>query len=411
MIVLNLKEIKRIIHVSSQDIRYQTGGQGVTVENYCREQLALGYEVCWVSCRIKGFKEDEEIDYDGSGLKIVRISCSDSEKISTPYEGSEMRQYLRRQEFGQGFVRFIEEKFSPTDTLVHLHGFFYIPLMAQNLEEYRTVSQYHLLLTKRMEALGEEGDVIYSFIRSRELESFEAAKKILAVSTGAAREILHIYPPAREKIFVVPGGIESRYLKSPFYPKAERFTVLSWGRISAEKNFEAVMEAARLLPEIDFIIFGKTGDTERNRGEYHQRLLNLSQGIKNLQFIATEEGITGEEKLQLIDACDVVVVPSWYEPFGLVILEAMARGKPVIASPVYGAHDIMETEKRGLNNYGIICHPLPQEIKQAIELLSINNNLRQRMAEKCQSRAVDFLWPSIVKRLMEIYKERRSQNE
>lgn len=206
---VNKRHIKTIIHISSQDPYYQTGGQGVTTENQCRELLFLGYQVYWLSCRIKGFPEDEEIAYQDKTLKVKRISCFDSNKILTPYQGDEFLQYQRRQEFGKKFVQFIKKNFSPKNTVIHLHGFYYIPLMARRLKEFNTCSQYHLFLTKRMESLGEK-DKMFSLIRRLEIESLKVNRKILALTPDFKKEMVAIYPPAKKKIYLMPNGLDQR---------------------------------------------------------------------------------------------------------------------------------------------------------------------------------------------------------
>lgn len=403
--MLKKRHFKTIVHVSSQDPCYQTGGQGITTENQCRELLFLGYQVYWLSCRIKGFPEYEEIAYQDKKLKIARISCFDSDKILTPYEGEESLQYQRRQEFGKKFVQFIKKNFSPQDTVIHLHGFYYIPLMARELKEFNTCSQYHLFLTKRMESVGET-DKMFSLIRRLEIESLKVNQKILALTPDFKKEMEVIYPPAKNKIYLMPNGIDKRHLEKPFYPKTDKFKILAWGRISAEKNFESFIKAIDLGPsEINYLLFGKTDDTERNRKIYHQKLLTLARNKKKLHTLFSPQGIRGEEKIKLIDSCSLVVVPSTYEPFGLVIIEAMARGKPVITPPLPGPMEIFQTKKFGLNDYGYLCQPTPDNIAQAIKMFYRNPKLLKKISHNCQRRANVFLWSKLIKKLVKIYQK------
>jgi len=181
---------------------------------------------------------------------------------------------------------------------------------------------------------------------------------------------------------------------------------LAWGRISAEKNFENFIKAIDLAPSgIDYLLFGKTDDTERNRKIYKQKLLTLASNKKNLQVLFTPQGIRGEEKIKLIDASSLVVVPSTYELFGLVIIEAMARGKPVITSPLPGPAKIFKTKKFGLNDYGYICQPTPGNIAQAIKLFYYNPVLLKKISLNCRRRANDFLWSKLIKKLVKIYQK------
>lgn len=401
------KNINTIIHVCSQDPRCQTGGQGITVENQCREQLFLGYQVYWISCRVKGLPEYENISYQHKKLKVARISCFDSDKIVTPYQGDEELQYRRRREFGKKFVQFIKKHFSPQKIVIHLHGFYIIPLMARELKEYNTCAQYHLFLSKRMEQLGKK-DKMHHIICRLEQESLKANKKILALSPGFKKEMLEICPQIKNKIYLMPNGIENFYVEPPFYPLAKKFRVLAWGRIAPEKNFESIIKTLDCIPKpIDCLIFGKTDNTEDYRKKYYQKLLKLklARGKSNLQIKVKNAGIRGEEKIKLIDSCNLVIVPSLYESFGLVILEAMARGKPVIASPLPGPAYIFKTTKKGLNNYGYICDPTPANLAYAIEMFYNDKNLLRQTSLNCQARAKNFLWSKLIIKLMQIYQK------
>ena len=88
-------------------------------------------------------------------MQVVRLSVSDSDQINTPYQGNEEIQFRRRMEFNELACQYIREYCPPEETLLYLNGFYAVPLLSRYLDDYRSMSCYHLLLSKRLEATGE----------------------------------------------------------------------------------------------------------------------------------------------------------------------------------------------------------------------------------------------------------------
>jgi glycosyltransferase involved in cell wall biosynthesis len=95
------------------------------------------------------------------------------------------------------------------------------------------------------------------------------------------------------------------------------------------------------------------------------------------------------------------VFPSIYEPFGIVLLEAMACGKPVVASNVGGIPFVVEEGKTGLLFESGNVEDLADKIMTILE----NEELGEKMGEAGRERAKEFTWDKIAERTVEVYKE------
>jgi UDP-glucose:(heptosyl)LPS alpha-1,3-glucosyltransferase len=109
-------------------------------------------------------------------------------------------------------------------------------------------------------------------------------------------------------------------------------------------------------------------------------------------------GVTGEvEKYYL--ASDIFVMPSVYDTFGMVVLEAMAAGLPVIITPTVGARDLVDD---GVEGFVLGDPPTAAELAQKIDFLSNSNN-RLRMGQCARERALKHSWDRVADRVAELY--------
>ena len=105
------------------------------------------------------------------------------------------------------------------------------------------------------------------------------------------------------------------------------------------------------------------------------------------------------------NAADVCVVPSYYESFGLVALEAMACGVPVVASRVGG---LKETVQDGRTGY-LVPWRCPERFAERLDLLLRNEQLRRSLGREGRAAAGRFRWPEVATRVEDVYHELVSQ--
>ncbi len=123
--------------------------------------------------------------------------------------------------------------------------------------------------------------------------------------------------------------LQQAFLEQPVKPPPEQMTRICFaGRLAPEKNIDRIVEAARQLPELEFIIGGD--------GPLRRQLETSARGLKNLRF---NGWMTRQELIDLFDSSSLLLLPSLIETFGSVALEAMARGRPALVSANAGIHD------------------------------------------------------------------------
>ena len=157
-----------------------------------------------------------------------------------------------------------------------------------------------------------------------------AADLVIANSDAVRRELLSRNLSIR-RLEVVPNGVDlDAFCVSECDPEGDY--VLFVGRLVAQKGIDVLLRAFAVLlrevPEAQLIITGDGG-----LELYLKRLMRYLGLHDNVSFI---EWKSGSELVTLYQHAQVVVIPSYFEPFGIVALEAMACGRPVIASNVGG---------------------------------------------------------------------------
>jgi glycosyltransferase involved in cell wall biosynthesis len=169
--------------------------------------------------------------------------------------------------------------------------------------------------------------------------------------------------------------LQPMFLEKPLTPYPDRVGRICFaGRLAHEKNIDRILEAARQLPDIEFLIGGD--------GPLRQSLEDAARTIKNIRFVGW---LTREELIKLIDQSDLLLLPSQIETFGSVALESMARGRPAIVSSNAGIHDWSSLQE-GLFTYDQ-SRPLVDRIR---EILDLPQETLQAKSKAARTAAVQF---------------------
>jgi glycosyltransferase involved in cell wall biosynthesis len=237
--------------------------------------------------------------------------------------------------------------------------------------------------------------------------TLSSAKLVTTVSNFTAEECMKKGIPSW-KIRVIENGIDlDRYkpvsygeLEERFHVGEEDILILSISRVTWYKGFEYALKAVKRVIEqtgksVKYMVIGSL----ENQSYY----FNLRKMVKELGLLGNVV-FTGflphDMKLQALTRADVFLAPSLHEGFGLVILEAMAMGKPIIASDCEGFRCILEHMRTGY----IVKPGDSEEIARAVCLLIDDPSLASELSKNALLHVGKYDWKRIVKEYVEAYK-------
>ncbi|GAA0178550.1 glycosyltransferase family 4 protein [Clostridium sediminicola] len=233
--------------------------------------------------------------------------------------------------------------------------------------------------------------------------TFESCK-IIACSNYMRHQINQLFTKELEKIWVIPNGIDCKGFELEFdkenfknkYAQDYEKIVFYIGRHVFEKGIDVLINAAPYIAkeynDVKFVIGGIGPMTE----ELKDKVKNMGMESK---FIFT--GYMDEEsKIKLYKIADIAVFPSLYEPFGIVALEAMASGCPVIVSDVGGFAEIIYHEKNGLTFLNGNSKSLSDNILRIFNDFELSKFLIENAKATIEDK---FAWEKIADTTLEMY--------
>jgi D-inositol-3-phosphate glycosyltransferase len=239
------------------------------------------------------------------------------------------------------------------------------------------------------------------------------ADRLIAANPTDRQHLLDLYDASPGKVEIIPCGVDLSLFR-PIPPAEAREElgipedkklVVFVGRIEPLKGIDTLIRGMAQLVEARpqwrerlmlAIIGGSTDDDGDSMTEEMRRLRALHEEL-GVQDVVTFLGAQGQETLPYFySAAEMVVMPSHYESFGMVALEAAACGTPVIASDVGGLPYTIHHGENGL----LIPPKRPDLLAEGMLELLENPDTRERMGHAGAERAIRFGWPSVADQLL-----------
>ena len=269
----------------------------------------------------------------------------------------------------------------------------------------------------------------YALSSWAEKTAYEAASGIIAVSNGMREDILRCYPAVDpERVKVVHNGIDLEAWKHPQGQEADavaaatlkrlgidpdRPTIVFVGRITRQKGLPHLLRACEQLPaDVQVILCAGAPDTPEIKAEVEGLVARLRE--KRTGVVWIEEMLPRPELIAVLAASDVFVCPSVYEPLGIVNLEAMAVGLPVVGSATGGIPDVIVDGETGLlvpidqvqDGTGTPIDParFEADLAERLTTLVTDAEAAKAMGQAARRRVEEhFAWQAIAQRTMDVY--------
>ena len=378
----------RILHITGEFPPYFMGGLGTYVYEISRGLFSRGHEIDVLLIKGSDRAYKKELVPESGDINVI-VRDFDAKSFS---------------KFSDGVfsVDDIENEFdalegiSKRPDVVHIHDWYGVLWGSVIKRHYNvpTIMTAHLPLRSGFTYTGHP---ISIKVKMRlEALGFRFADVISVPSNFIARVLMNEYNVPTEKIRVIPNGVDTQYFSPQESKNKKEKVVLSVSRITEQKGVgylpELVQRVTSEIPSTKFLIVGDGAVLSSL-----ERMINSLSISDNVEFLGF---ISRDRLLEMYRLSDVFVSTSIYEPFGLVILEAMASGKPVAAFSLGGIKEIVRD-----NIDGFLVPPCRIDLlsESIVKLLS-NHQLRSECGNNARKRALEYDWRNVITMLENVYK-------
>ncbi|PKO07590.1 MAG: glycosyltransferase family 1 protein [Chloroflexi bacterium HGW-Chloroflexi-3] len=389
-----------------------TGGMNVYVHQLTRTLGKLGVRV-----DVFTRSQDEHVPHVlhdlGYHNRVVHIPAGPE----VPLPKAELEKYIPK--FVQGIKSFAESKDIQYD-LIHSH-YWMSGLAAIELSKSWNIPFLHMfhtlvLMKNRIAQTPQEMEGEYRILGEKKVIS--KANRIIAATLAEKSQLEFLYEAPSSKISVIPPGVDTRH----FYPipkdeakevvgvPENSHTILFVGRIEPLKGIDKLIQAIAIIqkngelrccPHNLVIIGGEPNAKPEDMNAEMARLQDMVEDLGIENFVI----FLGKQDQQMLpyyySASEIVVMPSHYESFGMVALEAMACGTPVVASQVGGLAFLVRDGETGFVVPGNDVQMLAKRLVELIKDMELRNKLGNKSAEYAQL----YAWENISEKMIEVYNQ------
>jgi glycosyltransferase involved in cell wall biosynthesis len=278
------------------------------------------------------------------------------------------------------------------DTIVHIHfAIAYsseIAMIISKVKRVRVVSHIHI----DPQASGSLGFLLPTYKRLFWKRILPLSDVVICPTKDYMNLISERYGVKQSKCMIIPLGVDLKKFNTVSRHKSsDKVTDLLFvGRLSKQKNLLMLLSAFKLLQKEFELTLHIVGDGEE------RKIIEERIAEENLRNVILHGRVSHEELRNLYQKSDIFVLPSLYESFGLVLLEAMASGLPIVASDISGIRSVV-------GGCGILVKPTPENFAGAITKLIKNESLREELIRKGKEKVKSYDWDVIAKRTLKVY--------
>ena len=394
----------KVVFYTNEYPPYTYGGAGVAVEYLTRELAKL------MDVEVRCFGDQR--------VKRPRLSVTGYQPWAELARGAH-----------KGFDKALEAlsvnlQFCKNNTadIVHCHTWYtnlggFFAKILHNIPFVMTTHSLEPLRPWKREQLGRAYD-LSSWIEENAVRSADA---VIAVSQGMKDDILSCYDVPASRVHVIHNGIDLAEYRRVGSVKAllrwgvdpDKPYVLFVGRITRQKGIIHLVNAiAHIDPEAQVVLCAGAPDTKEIAAEMEARVAKIRKTRRNVIWI--REMLPKNEIIELYSHAAVFCCPSIYEPFGIINVEAMSCGTPVVASAVGGIKEVVVPERTGLLVHFAARrdgtyeprHPekFSRDLACALNRVLRRPSLQKRFAALGRRRAeTHFSWAGVAKKTRDLY--------
>lgn len=381
----------------------EAGGQNVYVRHVGEALARLGWQVDMFT-RKASAEQPSTIEHS-QNCRTIRLIAGPEEFVPRDHI------FGYAQEFVQEFLKF-QQQSGVQYPLVHTNYWIssWVGMQLQKIQDSKQVHTYHSLGAVKYKSVS----TIPTIAKTRlavEKDVLETADRIVATSPQE-KEHMRSLVSSKGNIDIIPcgtdiqrfGSIPQQQARQQLGIDSESKVILYVGRFDQRKGIETLVRAvgqSQLRGNADLkLIIGGGSRAGESDGIERDRIESIVSALGMIDF-TTFPGRLGDDILPVYyAAADVCVVPSHYEPFGLVAIEAMASGTPVVASDVGGLQFTVVPEQTGL------LAPPQDEVAfaAAIDRILSDRTYRNKLGQAARKRVeTKFSWEGVASQLSQLY--------
>jgi D-inositol-3-phosphate glycosyltransferase len=388
-----------------------TGGMNVYVRELSRVLGRMGVHV-----DVYTRSQDEHVPHVvhdlGFGNRVVHVPSGPE----LPLPRKELAEYIPA--FVDYILDFTQKKNLKYDVI---HGHYWMSGIAgRSLKEAWDIPMVQMLHTLGLmkNRIAREGESEGDYRIRGELEVLRNADMVIAATQAELAQLQWLYEVKTDHVRVIPPGVnlgwfnpiptdEAReYIDAPL----DKRMLLFVGRIEPLKGIDTLLRALARLKDLGIMnrfslclsVIGGDASVSESQMSHEMARLNKLRRDLGLKDIVTFLGKKDQATLPYYySAADIVVVPSHYESFGMVALEAMACGTPVVASQVGGLAYLIQNGETGFH----VPDQDPVALSDQLLVILDDEDLYHRMKAQAAAYAEGFSWQIIAEQIVDLYNE------